>query len=132
LHDARTIRYPDPLIQVHDSAKIDLETGKIVDFIKFDVGNMVMITGGRNLGRVGIITSKERHPGSFDIVHVRDAAGQIFATRLGNVFVIGKGNKSYISLPKGKGVKKSILEEQELARKKEVAAIPTSTEVKSS
>merc|ERR1719264_1441054 len=31
-----------------------------------------MITGGRNTGRVGTIMSRERHPGSFDIVHVKD------------------------------------------------------------
>jgi small subunit ribosomal protein S4e len=40
-----------------------------------------MITGGHNLGRVGVITSRERHPGSFDIVHVKDAANNTFATR---------------------------------------------------
>lgn len=40
-----------------------------------------MITGGHNLGRVGIIQSRERHPGSFDIVHVKDANGHTFATR---------------------------------------------------
>jgi len=132
LHDARTIRYPDPSLDVNDSVKLDLETGKVVDFVKFEIGNMVMVTGGRNLGRVGIITSRERHPGSFDIVHVRDAAGQQFATRLANVFVVGKGNKSLISLPKGKGVKKSILDEQEAARKKEIAAAPAAAEVKTS
>lgn len=37
-HDARTIRYPDPLIKVNDTIQIDLETGKITDFIKFDTG----------------------------------------------------------------------------------------------
>lgn len=37
-HDARTIRYPDPLIKVNDTVQIDLETGKITDFIKFDTG----------------------------------------------------------------------------------------------
>jgi len=116
--DGRTIRYPDPAIKVNDSVKIDLTTGKIVDFIKFDVGNLVTITGGRNLGRVGVITHREKHPGSFDIVHVRDAAGQQFATRIANVFVIGKGTKSYVSLPLGKGVKLSILEDKERAEKK--------------
>lgn len=45
------------------------------------LGNLVMITGGHNLGRVGIIQSRERHPGSFDIVHVKDANGHTFATR---------------------------------------------------
>lgn len=72
-----------------------------------------MITGGHNLGRVGIITNRERHPGSFDIVHVKDALGHVFATRLHNVFIIGKGNKAHVSLPKGKGVKLSIAEERD-------------------
>jgi len=116
--DGRTIRYPDPVIAVNDTVKLDLSTGKITDFIKFDVGNLVTITGGRNLGRVGVITHREKHPGSFDIVHVRDAAGQAFATRLSNVFVIGKGTKSYVSLPQGKGVKLSILEERERNEKR--------------
>ena len=44
-------------------------------------GNLCMITGGRNLGRVGTIIHRERHPGSFDIVHVKDTAGHKFATR---------------------------------------------------
>jgi ribosomal protein S4E len=40
--------------------KIDLETNKIMDFIKFDVGNVVMVTGGRNTGRVGVIKNREK------------------------------------------------------------------------
>jgi len=112
-HDARTIRYPDPSIKVNDSVKVDIASGKITDYIKFDSGNMCMITGGRNLGRVGTLTHRERHPGSFDIVHVKDSTGHTFATRLGNVFIIGKGNKAMVSLPKGKGIRLSIMEERE-------------------
>ena len=41
-HDGRTLRYPDPLIKVYDTVKLDLETGKIVDFFKFDVGQVGM------------------------------------------------------------------------------------------
>ncbi|KAF5902466.1 40S ribosomal protein S4, X isoform, partial [Clarias magur] len=89
-HDARTIRYPDPMIKANDTVRIDLETGKITDFIKFDTGNMCMVTGGANLGRIGVITNRERHPGSFDVVHVKDSTGNSFATRLSNIFVIGK------------------------------------------
>jgi small subunit ribosomal protein S4e len=116
LSDGRTIRYPDPLIQPNDTVKIDLATGKILDFVKFDVGNLVMITGGRNLGRVGVITHKEKHPGSFDIVHVKDAIGQAFATRVSNVFVIGKGTKSMVSLPRRKGIKRSVIHEAEFRK----------------
>ena len=49
-----------------------------------------MITGGANSGRVGTIMSRERHQGSFDIVHIKDSNGHTFATRLAYVFVIGK------------------------------------------
>ncbi|CAG8445355.1 7519_t:CDS:2 [Funneliformis caledonium] len=106
-HDGRTIRYPDPLIKVNDTVKLDLESNKITEFIKFEVGHVAMITGGRNMGRVGVITHRERHVGGFDIVHVKDVLERQFATRLTNVFVIGEGNKPWISLPKGKGVKAS-------------------------
>jgi len=117
-HDGRTFRYPDPLIKVHDTVKIDLTTGKLTDHIKFDTGNLVMVTGGRNMGRVGILEHRERHPGSYDIVHIKDAAGHTFATRGSNVFTIGKGTKSLISLPRRKGVKEGIAQEQEHRQKR--------------
>jgi len=112
-HDGRTIRYPDPMVKVNDTIKVNIASGKIEDYIKFDSGNLCMLTGGHNLGRVGLITHRERHPGGFDIVHVKDAAGHQFATRLNNIFIIGKGNKAWISLPAGKGVKLSIAEERD-------------------
>ena len=98
------IRYPDPAIKVNDTVKIDLSTGKISDFIRFDTGVIAMATGGRNMGRVGVITHRERHDGGFNIVHIKDAIDNSFATRETNVFVIGN-EKPWISLPKGKGVK---------------------------
>ncbi|KAJ0430253.1 putative ribosomal protein S4e [Helianthus annuus] len=56
--DGRSIRYPDPLIKANDTIKLDLESNKIVNFIKFDDGNVVMVTGGRNTGRVGILKNR--------------------------------------------------------------------------
>jgi len=112
-HDGRTIRFADPAVKVHDTIKVDLRTGKQIGHLKFDVGQLVMITKGANIGRVGTIVHREKHPGSFDIVHVRDRRGQSFATRLNNVFVIGDGSKPEISLPKGKGVKTSVTEQRE-------------------
>ncbi|QDS68341.1 hypothetical protein FKW77_010707 [Venturia effusa] len=119
-HDARTIRYPDPAIKVNDTVKIDLSTGKITDFIKFDTGTIAMATGGRNMGRVGVITHRERHDGGFNIVHIKDAVDNEFATRESNVFVIGR-EKPWISLPKGKGVKLSIAEERDRRRQATLA-----------
>ena len=102
----RRIRYPDPTIKVNDTVKLDLSTGKITEFIRFDTGVIAMATGGRNMGRVGVITHRERHDGGFNIVHIKDAMDNSFATRETNVFVIGN-EKPWISLPKGKGVKVS-------------------------
>ncbi|CAK7227521.1 40S ribosomal protein S4 [Sporothrix curviconia] len=116
-HDARTIRYPDPSIKVNDTVKIDLATGKITDFVKFDTGALAMVTGGRNMGRVGVITHRERHDGGFNIVHLKDAIDNSFATRESNVFVIGQ-EKPWISLPKGRGVKLTIAEERDRRRAK--------------
>ena len=112
-HDGRTIRYPDPLIKVNDTVQIDLASGKIMDFVKFDVGNLAMVVGGRNLGRVGVITNREKHHGSFDIIHIKDSVGNTFATRQSNVFIIGKGTKAMVSLPKTKGVRLTIAEERD-------------------
>jgi len=112
-HDGRTVRFADPAVKPNDSIKLDLTTGKAIGHLKFDVGQLVMITRGANIGRVGTIVSREKHPGSFDIVHVRDRRGHNFATRLTNVFVIGDSSKPEISLPKGKGVKLSSIEQRD-------------------
>jgi len=118
-HDARSIRFPDPDIKVNDTVKIDLKTGKAIDFVKFDAGNLCMVTGGRNLGRIGVIEHTEKHPSSFDIVHIKDAVGHKFATRKTNVFVIGKEFTSLVSVPKRKGVRLSKIDERNLRLKKE-------------
>jgi small subunit ribosomal protein S4e len=80
-HDGRTIRYPDPVIKVNDTVRFDLTQNKITGIVKFDTGNLVMITGGRNMGRAGVIVHREKHIGDFDIVHVKDALDRTFATR---------------------------------------------------
>ena len=117
-HDARTIRFPDPAVKVNDTVKVDIKTNKIIGHIKFEVGNLCFITKGHNIGRVGVIVRRDRHFGSFDIVYVRDAAGHEFATRLANVFIIGEGAEPMVSLPKGYGVKLSIIEEKKMRESK--------------
>lgn len=42
-HDGRTIRYPDPLVKVNDTVKVDINTGKIVDFYKFETGGFLFL-----------------------------------------------------------------------------------------
>ncbi|KAM3135872.1 hypothetical protein pb186bvf_012001 [Paramecium bursaria] len=116
-NDSRTIRYPHPDIHVNDTVKIDLDTGKVTEFIKQEAGNLAYLLGGNNIGRVGLIQHREQHLGSFDIIHIKDSNGKSFATRIGNVFVIGKGNKPLISLPDDHGLYLSALEKKELKEK---------------
>ncbi|KAL0655524.1 hypothetical protein Bca4012_076108 [Brassica carinata] len=71
-YNGRTIRYPDLLIRPNNTIKVDLEENKIVEFIKFDVENVVM--------------------GSFETIHIQDSTEHEFTTRLGNVFTIGQSN----------------------------------------
>jgi len=111
-HDGRTLRYPDPDVKANDTVRVDLATGKMLDHVKFEAGNLAMISGGNNIGRVGVIQHREKHPGSFEMVHVKDAVGHVFATRLANVMPIGVGSKPWISLPKGNGIKLSIIEDR--------------------
>merc|ERR1711877_87197 len=73
-HDGRTIRYPDPLIKAQDTIKFSLESNSIVGHVSFDIGNLAMIVGGNNLGRIGVVERREKHPGSHDIVHLKDTA----------------------------------------------------------
>ena len=115
---------PSALTAIYDGSENRGDSSKIVicsdggagnttvGHIKFEAGNVCCITKGHNRGRVGTIVRRDRHFGSFDIVHVRDAAGHEFATRLANVFVIGEGDEPVVSLPKGNGVKLSIIEEK--------------------
>jgi len=98
-HDGRTIRFPDPLININDSIVFDLIEKKIVDFLKFGIGTLCLVTGGGNIGKIGIVTYREQNQGFSSIVRLKDCYNYEFSTKLSNVFVIGKGNKSLISLP---------------------------------
>jgi len=121
-HDGRTIRYIDPAVKVNDVVKVDLKSGKVIGHLKFEVGNLAMVTKGANTGRVGEVIRIEKHPGSYEIIHLRDKKGAAFATRVANVFIIGEqtkeGVRSAITLPKGKGIQLSIIEERDARFKK--------------
>merc|ERR1712227_801108 len=112
-HDGRTVRYPDPNAKMHDVIKVNIASGKAEDLIKFEVGATCVNTRGQNQGRVGVITNREKHIGSFEIVHVKDSKGRAFATRINNVFCIAaKDDDMMISIPRGKGLRDNILEER--------------------
>jgi small subunit ribosomal protein S4e len=110
-HDGRTIRLPDPDVKPNDTIKVNIATGGIDGHLKFDMGKMVTVIGGNNIGRVGVMTHREKHQGSFDIIHVKDKQGITFATRMSNVMVIGQ-EKPWISLPAGEGIKLNVVEDR--------------------
>jgi len=122
-HDGRTLRFVDPTIKVNDTVKLNIATGQVISFIKFEAGKIAMIKGGKNVGRVGQIVHRDRHPGGFDIVHLQDKRGNKFATRLANVFVIGEVSneqwKLSVVLPTGNGIKRDIMEQYEFRMKKQ-------------
>ena len=92
--------------------QLNLETGEIDRVVKCENGCTVFVQGGNNIGRVGTLMHIEHHPGSYEIVHVKDAAGNTFATRLSNIFVVGQNKKAIVTLPKLKGVRQSLVEER--------------------
>jgi small subunit ribosomal protein S4e len=47
------------------------------------------------------------------VVHVKDASNNSFANYPSYIFANGKGNKSWISLPGGKGICLTIAEERD-------------------
>jgi len=118
-HDGRTIRYAHPDIKVNDTVRLNIENGKIDKHVKFHVGNVCMITSGKNVGRVGIVKNLEKHLGADTIAYVEDLAGRPFATLAKNLFVIGEGNKPMVTLPKGGGVKLSVIEQKRGREKKQ-------------
>ena len=89
IRDARTIHHPIPF-KVNDTIWTDLESGKTTDFNKFDIGNLYMVIRGVTSGRIGVIASRKRQPGSLDVVPMKDANGNIFASPLSSIFVIAK------------------------------------------
>jgi ribosomal protein S4E len=97
---------------------LNLETGEVESLITYEQGAQVLIIGGNNIGRVGVLQHIEKHPSSFDIAHVKDANGHTFATRSGNVFIIGEGKKPVITLLPSRGIKLGLMEERELRLKK--------------
>jgi len=83
---------------------------------------MVMLTGGNNIGRIGILENVDKHPGSYDIAKIKDVRGHRFSTRLSNILCIGDGKTASISLPAGEGIKYSLLEQMKMEDDREEEA----------
>lgn len=95
-----------------DSIKLNLQNGEIDAVLKFENGAAVYVNGGNNIGRSGVLQHIEHHPGSFEIAHVRDQRGHVFATRLDNIFVIGEGKNPVITMPNS-NIKLTLIEQRD-------------------
>jgi len=84
------------------------------EVIKFKVGAEALCTGGRNKGRIGIISHRTRIPAQQDIVRMTDSTGSVFSTQLRNLFVIGDGKSKALVGYDGRnnGLRKTIMEER--------------------
>ncbi len=101
------VRVKDPRNPEEDKYKtmgtlvVTVPEQKIVDYIPFKEGNLAIIVGGRNVGRVGVIKEVQRGWGrKRSLVTLEDATGNLFQTSLDYVYVIGV-EKPVISLPEG-------------------------------
>lgn len=113
-HDGRRIRHPSAKVSKGDTVVVNHSTGKIIDSLKLTKDAVVTVVGGANRGRMGKAASIERHPGGFGIAHVIDDAGNEFATRVSNLFVVGQSESSIpITLPKARGIKLNPVQERE-------------------
>lgn len=54
-----------------------------------------------------------KFPGSYDLVTLKDNRGTSFTTRINYVTILGQGNKTFLSLPSGNGVRKTVIEERD-------------------
>jgi len=112
-HDGKRIRYPDPKLKIGDSFVYNVKTNKIGQIFKYKAGRVCMAIGGANRGRIGELMDIERHPGAFDIAHLKDENGHEFATRAKNIFIIGNSMEDCpITLPKARGLKMDVIEER--------------------
>ncbi len=117
-HDGRTIRFADKDIKVGDTLKLNLEKNEVEDFIPMSVGNLAFCSDGNNRGRVGTIDHINKFDNNFDLITIKDEHGNSFTTRTSFIVTIGRGNKSLITLPKGQGIRLSIIEEAKAAEQK--------------
>ena len=110
-HDGRTLRFVNPDVCINDTVKLNLDKNEVVDFYQMKVGNLVYVMNGNNRGRVGVVQHINKFDGQHDLISIKDNKGRQFSTRVEFVMAIGTGNKSVIKLPKGQGIRKTIMEE---------------------
>ncbi len=112
LHDGRNvlIRVSDPAnpveakqYQTLGTVKISIPQQQLLDYAPLEKDSLVIVFGGRNVGRVGRVVNIQRGVGrGQSIVTIEDVRGEKLQTSLDYVFVIARpGEEPWISLPEG-------------------------------
>ncbi len=109
LHDGRNvlIRVKDPTNPEEDvystlgTVKLAIPKQELLDYVPLEKGVIAIVSGGRNVGRVGRVVEITKGIRRFrSIVTLEDVRGEKFQTSLDYIFVIGK-EEPMISLPEG-------------------------------
>ncbi len=112
LHDGRNvlIRVSDPVnppeakqFATLGTVKITIPEQRLIDYTPLQEGSLVIVFGGRNIGRVGRVLSIYRGMKRYrSIVTLEDVRGEKFQTSLDYVFVIAPpDSEPWITLPEG-------------------------------
>ncbi|ADV65464.1 30S ribosomal protein S4e [Desulfurococcus mucosus] len=109
LHDGRNllVRVNDARNPVEDvyetlgAVKLSIPVQQLLDYIPLKEGVIAIVSGGRNVGRVGKVVSIHRGMKRYrSIVTIEDRSGNRFQTSLDYIFPIGL-EKPLITLPEG-------------------------------
>lgn len=114
LHDGsnilvKTSSSKDPQEEAYktlDTVKVTLPEKRIVEFIRMKEKDYAIITGGKNVGKHGVIIEIEKAAGKSRrnaLVTIEDNRGNRYQTTLGFVFALGE-TRPLIALPEAIGV----------------------------
>lgn len=103
--DGYNFPYVNMDISIHDTVKVDIESNRIVEAIKFDVDKIGFVFNGKNKGRIGVITRVEKKIDNKVYVYMIDANNREFTVLDYTTMVIGDKDSIRISLDEGAGIK---------------------------
>ncbi|KXB02808.1 hypothetical protein AKJ45_00475 [candidate division MSBL1 archaeon SCGC-AAA261F19] len=98
LHDGKTCTGDFEEINSNDVVKLNLPEVDVIDKFPFENGKPVLITGGSQVGKFGVISEDGGKDSSTNVVTIKAKDGSFQASR-DHVFVIGKKEPA-ISLPR--------------------------------
>ena len=102
LHDGTSYLLPEEdVYKTLDALKLSVPDRELLGHTKLTIGASAIVTGGKNIGKYGKVTTIEKKPNQKRrdlIVTIEDKSGDQFQTILDFVFILGD-TKPSISLP---------------------------------